>query len=477
MSDGRVLTGLVLLALTGVSVVRGSRGVVRADRSAGRQAARVELQRSKRLAELRAEHAELLALLMTAGGRGVDLAEDIDDLTRRIENLEEGRDEDANTGWPTEQGSQGIVRRGPKGWTPKPGDLVGAGRWPLSGAHPDLWESPHSGRVLERNDPRAWANTLAFPHHEPSQEEVDAHLARLALRKQAENLGWMKRSETAEPEGTLPVAWEFASGKVYWEPAARLRPFDEDLEAWEIARKKARLGSRGVVRTMSKPVAQRREIKRYIARGQAHVSSSSAKSVNYFGPADIQGTLAQLWREEPSAIAVIDGEDDWGAPVERRPTVLASQNKIPLVAQFHSGTSGLMSSGIAVDAEGYDAFVRARGALLGVDRAHALMGLQVYLRSEYGSKGIVRAGKALVQAPVAVRPVVGQILKCVKSLYKSTYRKNAFTKGKKYEVVPSPWSDDKTYVYIRDSEGRPFSFSMIAGEHMNVVSDYFKLGG
>lgn len=45
----------------------------------------------------------------------------------------------------------------------KPGTQVGAERWPYDHAHPDCWQRPLAGEVLEVTDPRAWANTIAFP--------------------------------------------------------------------------------------------------------------------------------------------------------------------------------------------------------------------------------------------------------------------------------------------------------------------------
>jgi len=141
-------------------------------------------------------------------------------------------------------GSRGVVRkaRAPTAvvWTPKPGDAVGAERWPLVSAHPDVWEWPHSGIVLARNDPRAWEGTFAV---HPTQAEVDAHLIAIDAR------GGTKGE-------TVPVAWSFASGRVYWEPIARLRPFGEDVTAWEAARQTARQryrGSKGVVRAGHAP--------------------------------------------------------------------------------------------------------------------------------------------------------------------------------------------------------------------------------
>lgn len=51
-----------------------------------------------RIVALHAEVAQTSEALAQAGGRGIDLAEEIDDLNRRLENLEAGRDEDDDGG-------------------------------------------------------------------------------------------------------------------------------------------------------------------------------------------------------------------------------------------------------------------------------------------------------------------------------------------------------------------------------------------
>jgi hypothetical protein len=60
------------------------------------------------------------------------------------------------------------------------------------------------GTVLAANDPRAWQGTIAFGDDLPSQEAVDAHLARLAAR--------------GIPLTGTPVLWDFDTGpRVYWD--------------------------------------------------------------------------------------------------------------------------------------------------------------------------------------------------------------------------------------------------------------------
>lgn len=60
----------------------------------------------------------------------------------------------------------------------------------------------HTGVVLAMNDPRAWSGSLAFCTREPTQEAVDAHIAKV------QSLGMGLGDK-------VPVLWSF--GKVYWE--------------------------------------------------------------------------------------------------------------------------------------------------------------------------------------------------------------------------------------------------------------------
>jgi hypothetical protein len=102
-----------------------------------------------------------------------------------------------------------------------PGTEVGAQRWPWWAAHPSTWGRPWKGVVLSPADPRAWKNTLAFPRGQPDPVAIREHLARHAT------LGVTR----------VPVLWEF--GEVEWESADALRPYTEDVAAWELARQAA----------------------------------------------------------------------------------------------------------------------------------------------------------------------------------------------------------------------------------------------
>jgi hypothetical protein len=53
-------------------------------------------------------------------------------------------------------------------------------RWPNDGCHPDCWQPPLKGVVLEQKDPRAWKGTLAFPCRDgalPDAERVRCNSA------------------------------------------------------------------------------------------------------------------------------------------------------------------------------------------------------------------------------------------------------------------------------------------------------------
>ncbi len=60
-------------------------------------------------------------------------------------------------------------------------------------------------------------------------------------------------------------------------------------------------------------------------------------------------------------------------------------------------------------------------------------------------------------------------LVCKKSLRKSTYRGNAFVKGRSYEVIRE---DD--YVWLRDEHEQEFNFARQADYISYLLSDYFE---
>lgn len=117
MDDGRLLAALALAGLGLAGAARGSQGVVRRGRTSGPQkpSPGALKARKKRIAELEKEKAPLWKAFDAAGGRGVELAEEIDALEKRIENLQAGRDEEDDGEGEDEEfrlGSRGVVRRG-----------------------------------------------------------------------------------------------------------------------------------------------------------------------------------------------------------------------------------------------------------------------------------------------------------------------------------------------------------------------------
>lgn len=60
----------------------------------------------------------------------------------------------------------------------------------------------HVGTVLAKDDPRAWAGSLAFPEASPDASAVAAHVARCEAR------GYLS-------DAKQPVLWDF--GKLYWD--------------------------------------------------------------------------------------------------------------------------------------------------------------------------------------------------------------------------------------------------------------------
>lgn len=101
-------------------------------------------------------------------------------------------------------------------------------RWPQDGCHPDCWQQPLKGVVLDQANPRAWQGSLAFPCRDgalPDPDRVKAHVV------------W------CHGEGLLndkvPVLYESvdAAGPfVQWDDLDQLLPYAEMLAVWETAR-------------------------------------------------------------------------------------------------------------------------------------------------------------------------------------------------------------------------------------------------
>lgn len=117
----------------------------------------------------------------------------------------------------------------------KPGDKVGAGRWPRSGEHPDNWGEPLIGVVMAVDEPEAWRGTIAFAGDDlPSRAAVREHLDVLA------NAGISVSA--------VPVLWLHAGKtEVYWlRPESLVSPACDRM-AW--------LAARGNVRSLQRQAA------------------------------------------------------------------------------------------------------------------------------------------------------------------------------------------------------------------------------
>tara|TARA_B110000503_G_C6759992_1_gene255076 strand:+ start:101 stop:382 length:282 start_codon:yes stop_codon:yes gene_type:complete len=67
-------------------------------------------------------------------------------------------------------------------------------------------------------------------------------------------------------------------------------------------------------------------------------------------------------------------------------------------------------------------------------------------------------------------------LQCIKSLYKSTYKRNAFTKGKSYKIEYKDNIDNDSFIFIIDNCENLFSFKEhLAKDGFYLFSDYFKM--
>lgn len=62
-------------------------------------------------------------------------------------------------------------------------------------------------------------------------------------------------------------------------------------------------------------------------------------------------------------------------------------------------------------------------------------------------------------------------MKCIKTLYKSTYKNNAFICGKDYNLSYI----DNDYIFIKDECDNEFSFVKIKKYGFYWIEDYFKV--
>lgn len=85
------------------------------------------------------------------------------------------------------------------------------------------------------------------------------------------------------------------------------------------------------------------ELRTYMGSGiQKHTSSYG--NVNYW---DNSPNPEAVWKDFPKAV-IVDGDDDWGAPDEKRPAVLIEKAGLTPLAYFHSRSSGITKSGLVL---------------------------------------------------------------------------------------------------------------------------------
>jgi hypothetical protein len=95
-------------------------------------------------------------------------------------------------------------------------------------------------------------------------------------------------------------------------------------------------------------------MKKYIPFGTStHIGTTGF--VNHFGiPSEtMEHMVNRVFEENPNSV-IINGTDNWHAPEFAKPEVMFSKmNKKP-IAFFHTGTSGISTTGIVITIEDYN---------------------------------------------------------------------------------------------------------------------------
>lgn len=89
-------------------------------------------------------------------------------------------------------------------------------------------------------------------------------------------------------------------------------------------------------------------IKVYIGSGIRTVSSNGFTNYMNRTPEEAAKAREDVFKDFPNAV-IINGSDDWYDPIYKRPKELANKFKLPLLAYYHDGISGLVYSGIVID--------------------------------------------------------------------------------------------------------------------------------
>jgi len=95
-------------------------------------------------------------------------------------------------------------------------------------------------------------------------------------------------------------------------------------------------------------------MKKYLASTGVYVGSSGFS--NYQGGCSkdrLKSTLQEVFNDFSNAI-VLDGSDDWYAELKNSPASLCKKFDVKILADFHTGISGISSSGVVVEQEEFE---------------------------------------------------------------------------------------------------------------------------
>lgn len=90
-------------------------------------------------------------------------------------------------------------------------------------------------------------------------------------------------------------------------------------------------------------------IKVYLGGGLPNVGSSGFTNYNPT-PETRAAAIKEVFEDFPNAV-IVNGSDDWYNPNYKRPKELVQVFKLPILAYYHDGISGVLYSGIVLDKE------------------------------------------------------------------------------------------------------------------------------
>lgn len=94
-----------------------------------------------------------------------------------------------------------------------------------------------------------------------------------------------------------------------------------------------------------------------VYNGSGIPSTSYCGFVNFLHRTKEQAATVrkEVFTDYPNSV-IVNGSDNWFDPYQKRPKELAFEFKLPLLAYYHDGISGLVYSGIVIDAETFKNF-------------------------------------------------------------------------------------------------------------------------